>query len=135
MPFFKKQDEILHTAPNFVVGPGFELHADTKDQHTYPVEGWYWFDTLDQAMVAMSGTTEGKVTMRQARLALLQSGLLAQVDATIAAMPGVEGAAARIEWEYATHVERNSPLVSGLSAALGLTSAQLDSLFTLATTL
>lgn len=75
------------------------------------------------------------VTMRQARLALLQFGMLATVNAAVAAMPGVEGDAARIEWEFSGNVERNRPLVQSLSTALGLTEAQLDALFTLAATL
>jgi hypothetical protein len=70
------------------------------------------------------------VTMRQARLALLGAGLLAQVNAAIAAMPGAEGDAARIEWEYAQEVRRDSPLVAALLAALGLTDEALDNLFT-----
>lgn len=72
------------------------------------------------------------VSMRQARLALLGAGLLQTVDAAVASMPGVEGDAARIEWEYALSVERGSPLVAGLSAALNLTTEQLDALFTTA---
>lgn len=75
------------------------------------------------------------ITMRQARLALLQSGLLTTVNAAVAAMPGVEGDAARIEWEFSGSVERNRPLVQSLAVALGLTKAQLDELFTLAATL
>lgn len=70
------------------------------------------------------------VTMRQARLALLGAGLLAQVNTAVANMPGAEGDAARIEWEYAQEVRRDSPLVTALSAAFGWTSAQLDDLFT-----
>lgn len=66
------------------------------------------------------------VTMRQARLALLQSGLLANVEAAIT------DPAAKIEWEYALTVDRNSPLVSSLSVGLGLTQQQLDDLFNLA---
>lgn len=69
------------------------------------------------------------VTMRQARLALLGAGLLAQVNAAIASMAGAEGEAARIEWEYALEVRRDSPLVAGLSAALGLTDEALDNLY------
>lgn len=75
------------------------------------------------------------VTMRQARLALLNAGLLTQVEAAIAAMPGAAGDAARIEWEYALSVERNSPLVASLAAALTLDSSQLDALFTQAAAL
>lgn len=75
------------------------------------------------------------VTMRQARLALLAAGLLTPVNAAIAAMPGVEGDAARIEWEFAAHVERQQPLVLALASALALTEAQLDDLFVAAAAL
>lgn len=70
------------------------------------------------------------VSMRQARLALLGAGLLAQVNTAVANMPGAEGDAARIEWEYAQEVRRDSPLVAALSVAFGWTAAQLDDLFT-----
>lgn len=70
------------------------------------------------------------VTMRQARLALLGTGLLAQVNTAVANMVGTEGDAARIEWGYAQEVRRDSPLVVALSAAFGWTDAQLDDLFT-----
>lgn len=72
------------------------------------------------------------VTMRQARLALLGAGLLAQVNTAVANMPGTEGDAARIEWEYAQEVRRDSPLVAALSVALGLTDETLDNLYKVA---
>lgn len=75
------------------------------------------------------------VTMRQARLALVQSGMLTQVNTAVANMPGAQGDAARIEWEFSSTVERHRPLVQALGAALGLTDAQLDDLFRLAATL
>jgi hypothetical protein len=71
------------------------------------------------------------VSMRQARLALLQSNLLETVNTAI--NQGSE--ADKITWEYATEVSRDDALVTNLSAALGLTSEQLDSLFTLASSL
>lgn len=69
------------------------------------------------------------VSMRQARLALLRAGLLDAVNGAIANMVGVPGVEARIEWEFATTVERNSPLVQNTAVALGLTETQLDELF------
>jgi hypothetical protein len=69
------------------------------------------------------------VSMRQARLALHAAGFLDAVNAAVAAMPGAEGASARIEWEYAQEVRRDSPLVRGLADALGLGDEQLDGLF------
>lgn len=72
------------------------------------------------------------VSMCQARLALHAAGLLDAVNAAVAAMPGAEGASARIEWEYAQDVRRDSPLVMGLADSLALGEAQLDSLFRVA---
>ena len=70
------------------------------------------------------------VTMRQARLALLGAGLLQLVTDAVAAMPGIEGDAARIEWEYAKEVRRDSALLTSLANAMQMTDAQLDALFT-----
>ena len=71
------------------------------------------------------------VTMRQARLALLQSGLLSQVNAAVAAADE----ATQITWDYSSEVHRNHPFVATLAAALNLSDAQLDGLFTLAASL
>lgn len=76
-----------------------------------------------------------EVTMRQARLALLQAGKLAAVDAAINGMSEPAKTAARIEWEYSGTVKRNQPLVLALAPALRLTSAQLDALFVAAESL
>lgn len=75
------------------------------------------------------------VSMRQARLALLGAGLLSQVNTAIASMPGAEGEAASIEWEYAQEVRRDSALVQSLVSALGMNDAGLDALFTAAAAL
>jgi hypothetical protein len=50
MAFYSYTDNILYEAPNFVSLPiGLDLTVDNKDEHTYPVEGWYWFDTEELA--------------------------------------------------------------------------------------
>ena len=75
------------------------------------------------------------VTMRQARLALLQQGLLASIQPAIDALDEPARSGANIEWEYSQEVERNRPFVELLSQALGLTDDDLDALFELAATL
>jgi hypothetical protein len=67
--------------------------------------------------------------MRQARLALLGAGLLAGVEAAINALPSPQKEAARIQWEYSQEVQRHHGLVSSLAPTLGMTEAQIDSLF------
>ena len=73
---------------------------------------------------------ENSVTMRQARLALFQMGLLDTVTTAIEAA----GPAAKIDWEYAATVDKNYPLVVSLKSILGFSDDQVDSLFELAKT-
>ncbi len=65
------------------------------------------------------------VTPRQARLALLGAGLLNQVEA----MVEQSGGATKITWEYATEINRQDPLITGIGNALGLTEEQINALF------
>lgn len=69
------------------------------------------------------------VSMRQVRLALLGAGLLSQVDTAIDDMDEPDKSAARIEWEYATELRRDHPLIAGLAAELELSEQQVDDLF------
>ncbi len=114
-----------------------EFNDGTPNEAISELPTWYanaeaaWNSADEAANAPSEPTIPTIVSMRQARLALLQAELLATVDAAIAA--GSE--ADQITWEYATEVDRNSPLVVNLSASLGLTEQQLDDLFTLAATL
>lgn len=71
------------------------------------------------------------ISMRQARLALLQAGLLDTVNEAMATMPQ----AAQIEWEYASEVARSNALIGAMATSLGMTEQQLDDLFLTASTL
>ena len=71
------------------------------------------------------------VTTRQAKLALLQAGLLDDIETAIAQADR----ATQIEWEYATEFKRTWPTLLAMQTTLGLTDQQLDDLFTLAATL
>jgi hypothetical protein len=73
--------------------------------------------------------TPKRVTMRQARLALLRAGRLQSVNNAIASMQGPEGDAARIEWDYSNEVLRNQPLTIALAQIIGLTEQEMDALF------
>lgn len=68
------------------------------------------------------------VSPAQARLALHGAGLLAQVEAIVAAAD----IPTQIAWNNASVIERSSPTVAALAGALALTDAQMDDLFTTA---
>ena len=65
------------------------------------------------------------IDMRRLRLALLQMDLLDDIDNAIAAQPK----AAQIEWEFATDVRADHPLVVALATAMSL---DIDEIFDLA---
>lgn len=65
------------------------------------------------------------LTIRQAKLILLQNNLLDDVDAAVAQADR----STQIEWEYATEVHRTWPTLITMASALGMTDAQLDQLF------
>ena len=76
------------------------------------------------------------VTMRQARLALRQAGLLSTIQTYIDNIADVNTREiAKIEWEYSQTVNRDFHLVQSLKSTLNLTESQLDDLFILADTL
>jgi hypothetical protein len=47
--FYKKQDNELLYAPNIVEGNCYVLITQHKDQYEYPVDGWSWFESLEEA--------------------------------------------------------------------------------------
>lgn len=124
--------------------------ATINVEYEHPVYGWIPYsanaddaEELGRQIYAVAVDVAGdpdpapapvvprSVTMRQARLALLNAGML---DAVQAAVAGA-GPAAAIAWEYSQAVERDYGLVPAMAASLGLTDAQIDALFTAAAAL
>jgi hypothetical protein len=56
--FYKYEDENFEEAAH-VDGAGYSLSEVGKDEHTYPVAGWYWYESAEAAKVAM-GYVENK---------------------------------------------------------------------------
>ena len=70
-----------------------------------------------------------EITMRQARLALLDASLLSSVQPAIDSLPEPSKTKAQIEWEYSNALQRDNPFVATLGGALGLSSEDIDNLF------
>ena len=64
------------------------------------------------------------ITPRQARLILLDKGLLDDVDTLVK-----EDRKLSIYWEYATEIVRTDPVLEELSTLIGLSDTDLDGLF------
>ena len=70
-----------------------------------------------------------EITMRQARLILLENNLLSSVSQAITSLPEPNKTKAQIEWEYSNTLQRNNYFVSVLLSALGLSNTAVDNLF------
>ena len=84
---------------------------------------------MEYTPIKVEQPTTNKVTMRQARLALLSIGLLDQVEPAIDAMDEPARTIAKIEWDYSSEVHRDKPFVNSLGEILGLDSDAIDQLF------
>jgi hypothetical protein len=47
--FFKVVNGELWQAANYVKSPTTELFRDKKDEYEYPVDGWFWLDSEEEA--------------------------------------------------------------------------------------
>lgn len=55
---FYKYDLELFYAPTFVYAPNFILDVNEKDNYSYPTEGWYYFESREDALVFFEITEE-----------------------------------------------------------------------------
>lgn len=67
------------------------------------------------------------ITRLQAMIALSQSGLLEKIQGMMTELPASN--IQRLAWENALQFERDSAMVNGMAAAIGITQYQLDDLF------
>ena len=47
--FYKNDNGQLLYGPNIVEGNGYVLVKENHDQYQYPIDGWYWFETEEEA--------------------------------------------------------------------------------------
>lgn len=81
--------------------------------------------TTQSASQSATPTVPSSVSMKQARLALLEAGFLQTVKDSIAQMSEAD----QINWEFSVSVKRTDPLTASLATLLGLDEAGVDALF------
>jgi len=125
MKLIIQNNRIAGTATDAYTGP--DAYIDAPADFDLERMGDYVFEG-GTVSIPPPGVPQS-VTMRQARLALHAAGLLAGVDAAIAAMPEPDKTQAQITWEFAATVDRQFGMVPALAAAMGMTETQIDDLF------
>lgn len=94
-------------------------------------DGYTHREEMDGDAVYVEPSAPKSITPRQARLVLNASGLRDAVERAVAQ----SSRDVRDFWEYALEIERDNALLLDLSASLGISSEQLDVLFTQAAAL
>lgn len=118
--------------PEEIAAAGY-LEAPPKPEHDAATQELMWADGAWQVRDFTREEIVAKirpVTPRQFRLALLKAGIdLAAIDTAVEKDYG-----AWIEWNFATEIKRQHPLVDSLAAKLKKTPEEVDQVFALATT-
>lgn len=98
--------------------------------------GWVDDGKTFQPPPATAPVVPAVVSARQAQRALLEAGLLDDVEAAIAAIPEeLERRRIQIDWDKAQEFRRDWPTLAMLAAAMQLDEGTLDALFIEAATL
>ncbi|MFY4756348.1 hypothetical protein ACOTVZ_02745 [Aliarcobacter butzleri] len=130
----KSTIDLLATCKEFGEIPMTLNIRDTEDIHTfwdgkkeYLLEQYCLTQTIASYVAPeVIVVVPTSITQRQCRLMLVQIG---KYQEAVAFIENSQDDTIKIEWEYASTIERNNPLVSTLGEQLGLTKEQLDNLF------
>lgn len=133
MPFYKTANQTTLIGPSEVIKDIVteEIITDlNKDQFTFPIDGWYWFENTNDAINQLIKVSD--VSRAQAKLALKQFGLLSAVESIMSNPETPEEY--KIAWNDAVMFKRNSPTVTALAQILTLDEEELDNIFKFAST-
>jgi len=114
----------------YLVNGSMSVPNDTGNRHYQEVQDWIALGNIPEPEFTQAELDQQALV--QAKIALSRLGYLTQVETALNALTGVQKTEALIAWNSTNHVTRTSQLVVAMQAALGLTSTQMDDLFTLA---
>lgn len=80
--FYKLNNDRLQYAATSVLAPNFTLRAEDHATYSYPVSGWYWFDSYEDAEASFSINGASNADWTSFKRALLMSEDVAVIMAT-----------------------------------------------------
>lgn len=111
--------------PEYDTATQYVVEGEVELVNGVPTKGYIVIDKSPEQIEAENVVVvPTEVTPRQARLALLDAGLLDEIEAL-----GKTDREFSIWFEYSLVIERNHPKVEALGESFGLTAEQIDGLF------
>jgi len=52
--FYKRDNDDVLYAPNFVLNKDYELRIENKDDYEYPVDWWHYFECEDESKILLT---------------------------------------------------------------------------------
>lgn len=136
MKYFKKNNEVWAfeddgSQDDFITNDMIKMTPEEIDRHINPQNYLSDAEKREQYLASLKS-----LTRRQFKLALLENGLLDQIENSISAIED-DQTRARIQIEYseATEFHRTSDSVAYMCQLLGLTDEQVDQMWESALTL
>lgn len=103
------------------------------NKYLYDGENWSlnpdWIEPITNEIEIHPDRESMSVTMRQARLALHERGLLTSIQTAIDSLEEPIKSTVQIEWEYSSEIKRTHEWVISLCTGLGLSDDEIDELF------
>lgn len=140
MPFYRLRDNILQKGTQ-IWAPGYTLIEDDylaipeENRPTELNDDWVWQPDDDAARVYFNlppieaAPVRREATRFQTRAALLQLGILDQVDAFIEQHGD---ALTKLAWKEGNGFSPDSPVVRQMASAFGLTDDDVENIFNIA---
>ncbi|KAB2673895.1 MAG: hypothetical protein DVB31_02950 [Verrucomicrobia bacterium] len=101
----------------------------------YCTQNWIVTPKVDTQALPPPPTVPVEVPLWAFRAVLTVRGINTQVDGLIASLPEPDRTVARTQWEFGNYIVRGHPLIAALGAQIGMTTADIDEVFRLASSL
>jgi len=117
--------EVMSTNPSYLLPESYAAQFVEVPDKVF--QGWRLVDGKWQPPLPPPVYVPQKVTIFQGTAAMLQAGILAEVEAYMALES--TPALTKLAWNRAQAFERQSDLIQQAAAALGLSDSDIDALF------
>lgn len=129
--FYKSTGVEILYAPNYIQSPNYYITVNDKDSQSFPIDGWYYFDTKQEAesFFQLLPPVPSEIPLWAFRIVLRKMGMWTLIEQAIAQATPEEALIVQEYLDYGNFIERNSPMLEKFAHGLGLGDDVIDGIF------